>query len=590
MATSSTTRPPAEFALGDCALGDFALGDWAPAVERALQDWTEAGNVARLWAGDRSLWSGEDEDRWLGWLQAPEQHGGLDAAVVESLASQIERESIAHVAVLGMGGSSLCPDVLSHSFGADAIRRGFPRLHVFDSTVPAQIRARLDALDLEHTLFIVSSKSGSTIEPNVLFAYLHEQLVERLGRDRAGGRFAAVTDPGSALERLAQERGFAGVAHGVPTIGGRFSALSSFGLLPGALIGLDPDAFLAPARAMARACGPDVPPHDNPGVKLGLAMGALASRGRDKLCLVISPVLASLGAWLEQLIAESTGKQGRGIVAIGDERLGPPEVYGDDRLFCYVRVASEPAALEQAAQDRAVDALEAAGHPVVRLHVASPMDLAAEFFRWELATATAGAVLSMNPFTQPDVEAAKRAARSLMQAFEESGALPARQPILDAEDMTWFSDSGIAARSASGNARAVLASHLERLTAGDYFAVNAYLANSRRNDAELQALRHAVRDRRRVATSLGYGPRFLHSTGQLHKGGPNSGVFLQITARDPEDLPIPGQRYSFGVLAGAQAQGDFDVLVERGRRVLWVELADPDTGLPRLRELVESTL
>jgi transaldolase/glucose-6-phosphate isomerase len=344
-------------------------------------------------------------------------------------------------------------------------------------------------------------------------------------------------------------------------------------------------------------------------------MAALAQTGRDKLCLVASPSLASLGGWLEQLIAESTGKHGRGIVAIGDEQPGPPEVYGDDRLFCYVRVASEPAEQEQAAQDRAMDALADAGHPIVRLHVATPNDLAAEFFRWELATAVAGAVLSLNPFTQPDVEAAKVAARSLMQTFDDQGALPPRQPVLEADGMRFFSDSGIAQRASApsatapsasaplasaplataplasaASARALVAAHLERLSPGDYFAVNAYLASHARNETELQGLRHAVRDRRRVATSLGYGPRFLHSTGQLHKGGPNSGVFLQITARDSQDLSIPGQRYSFGVLADAQAQGDFEVLVKRDRRVLWVELDESEHAVSRLRELVESAL
>ncbi len=577
-------------------LGDFTLSDSASAVERALQEWDEAGNTARLWAGDRSLWSNEDEDRWLGWLRAPEQDGGLDAAVVRTLADQIEREGIVHVAVLGMGGSSLCPNVLSHTFGADRAGQGFPQLHVFDSTVPAQIRTSLEALDLARTLFIVSSKSGSTIEPTVLLAYLYDRVAEQVGSDRAGSRFAAVTDPGSKLEALAAERGFAAVAYGIPSIAGRFSALSPFGLLPGALIGLDPDEFLAPARAMALACGADVPARENPGVMLGVTMAALAASGRDKLCLVASPSLASLGGWLEQLIAESTGKLGRGIVAIGDERLGPPEVYGDDRLFCYVRVAAESgkfsksAKAEQAAQDRAVDALADAGHPIVRLHVATPNDLAAEFFRWELATAVAGAVLSLNPFTQPDVEGAKVAARALMQAFEKNGALPARQPIFEADGMRFFSDSEVAERANTRTASAIVAAHLQRLVPGDYFAVNAYLASHTENDGELQTLRHAVRDRRRVATSLGYGPRFLHSTGQLHKGGPNTGVFLQITARDPEDLPIPGQRYSFGVLAGAQAQGDFEVLVERGRRVLWVELDDPRRGVPELRALVENAL
>ncbi len=558
-----------------------ALGGYEKDVEEALGDWRRDDRVRRLWAADASVWTNADEARWLGWLGMPARGGALDADLVARLRAHVEKESIAHVAVLGMGGSSLCPDVLSRTFGGATRARGLPELHVFDSTVPAFIRSAVARLDVARTLFVVSSKSGSTIEPNTLFAWLHNAVASELGADRAAGRFVAVTDPGSSLERVAKEKGFAGVAHGIPEIGGRFSALSPFGLLPGALMGLDTDDFLARARAMAAACGPDVVPADNPGVRLGIAMGVLAGRGRDKLTCVISPGIASLGAWLEQLIAESTGKHGHGIVPVGDEPVAAPDRYGHDRLFAYVRLASAPSP----EQDAAVDALEAAGHPVVRMEMEDARDLGAEFFRWEIAVAVAGAVLGINPFDQPDVEAAKVAARDLMSAYEKEGALPRQEPVLEQDGVTLFSDAEVApAARRSKSLREALAAHLGRLGPGDYFAINAYLDSSDANEVDLQAVRLGVREQHRVATTLGYGPRYLHSTGQLHKGGPNSGVFLQLTAADADPLPIPGEQYSFGVLAHAQAQGDFQVLVARRRRALWLHLSDPRVGLARLRE------
>jgi transaldolase/glucose-6-phosphate isomerase len=548
-------------------------------VLAALADWRQSDKVRRLWNADTSLWSGEDEDRWLGWLELPAQGGALDGDLVARLLEHVQSESIEHVAVLGMGGSSLCPNVLARTFGEAT---DGPQLHVFDSTVPAAVRSGVSRIDLGRTLFVVASKSGSTIEPNMLFAHLFDEVQKKLGADRTGSRFVAITDRGSRLEQLARDREFAGIAYGVPEIGGRYSALSPFGMLPGALMGLDTSDFLARAQTMAEACGPDVPPADNPGVHLGLVMGALARAGRDKLTFVISPEIATLGAWLEQLIAESTGKHGKGIVAIGDEPVGTPEVYGDDRLFVYLRLASSASP----DQDAKIDALEAAGHPVVRIEMDDPRDLGAELYRWEMATAAAGALLGVNPFTQPDVESAKVVAQKLMAAYEKEGALPARKPVLEEDGIQLFADPGA---PGAASLRDTLAGHLGRLQAGDYFSINAYLDATDENEADLNAIRLAVRNRHRVATSRGYGPRFLHSTGQLHKGGPNTGVFLQLTSDDPDALPIPGQRYSFGTLAGAQAQGDFDVLVERGRRALWLHLSDPRAGLARLRELLTSS-
>jgi len=553
---------------------ETSLGSAEASVREALEDWQQHDKPRRLWNADASLWTGEDEDRWLGWLEMPAQGGALDPALVTSLRAHVERESIEHLAVLGMGGSSLCPDVLAHAFG-DATDG--PRLHVFDSTVPAAVRSAATRIDVERCLFLLASKSGSTIEPNMLFAHFWSQVQDRLGEERTGSRFVAITDPGSGLEQLARERSFAGIAYGVPEIGGRFSALSPFGLLPAALMGLDTADFLARARTMADACGPEVPAADNPGVRLGLVLGALARAGRDKLTLVISPPIGLLGAWLEQLIAESTGKRGQGIVAIGDESLGTPAVYGNDRLFAYVRLAGAP----DAQQDEKIAALEAAGQPLVRIELDDPRDLAAEFYRWELATAVAGAWLGLNPFDQPDVESAKQAARSLMTRYEETGALPPRNPVLSEDGIQLFADPNLPPARDLAEA---LSSHLARLGPGDYFSLNAYLDPSDEIEAHLDAIRLAVRDRHRVASSRGYGPRFLHSTGQLQKGGPNRGVFVQLTADEPQPLAIPGQRYSFDVLAGAQAQGDFDVLVERERRALWLHLSDPASGLARLRE------
>ena len=555
-----------------------SLGDSEPLVEEALREWTENDGSRRLWAADPKLWTDTGEEQWLGWLVMPAGGGALDADLVGRLREHVQEEQIEHVAVLGMGGSSLCPDVLAATFGDETTARGFPRLHVFDSTVPAAVARGTAELDPEHTLFLVASKSGTTIEPNMLLAWFWQTVSERLGR-RAGSRFVAITDPGSSLEALAKERGFAGIAYGIPEIGGRFSALSPFGLLPAALMGIDTGDFLSRARAMAEACGPDLAGADNPGVHLGLVMGALARAGRDKLTLVISPGIERLGAWLEQLIAESTGKEAKGVVAIGDEALGDPASYGDDRLFAYVRLPHAPAV----GQDDAVDALEAAGHPVVRIEVQAPIDLGAEFFRWEVATAVAGAVLGLNPFLQPDVESAKVAARGLMQTYEKKGSLPRPKKLVQEDGFTVYADRGLRGKKSVQDA---LRAHLERLGPGDYFALNAYLDSDPATEDHCQAIRLAVRDRHRVASALGFGPRFLHSTGQLHKGGPNSGLFLQVTAEREEPLPIPGEAFSFGVLSMAQAQGDFEVLVERKRRALWVHLDDPETGLARLREWI----
>ncbi|MEE9274288.1 MAG: bifunctional transaldolase/phosoglucose isomerase, partial [bacterium] len=529
-------------------------------VEKTLEDWRAGGKVQRLWAGDASLWTGADEGGWLGWLGLPGEMR-KEAALLREAGEDVRAGGFTHALLMGMGGSSLCPEVLKATFGR---RAGFPDLYVLDSTDPARVRALEERVDLSRTLFIVSSKSGTTLEPNIFFEYFFERAARAAGGP-PGDRFIAVTDPGSKLEEIAGREGFRRVFHGLPSVGGRYSALSNFGMAPAAVMGIDAARFLESAEEMARACGADRPPAENPGVALGVLLGVLAGEGRDKVTLIVSPGIAGLGAWLEQLLAESTGKAGKGLIPVDGERPGPPGAYGADRLFVHLRLEG---ALDPA-QDAAVLALERAGAPLVRISVADPYDLGQEFFRWEIATATAGAVMGVNPFDQPDVEASKAAARELTSAYEREGALPEETPIAEEGGIRLFAEGESAAALGGETSLAgLLGAHLSRAGAGDYIALLAYLEMSEANAARLQAVRRLLRDKLGVATCLGFGPRFLHSTGQVYKGGPDSGVFLQITCEDAEDLPVPGRRCTFGAVKAAQALGDFRVLAERGRRAL----------------------
>jgi transaldolase/glucose-6-phosphate isomerase len=567
-------EPTAERAL---ARQQISLGGLDAALRSELERWQSERLVARLWSRDAALWTGGDEARWLGWL------GALDAwreqrPALRSLVESARSGRFSSVVVLGMGGSSLFPDVLGQTF---ARPDGYPKLHVADSTVPAEIRTLESRIELDRTLFVASSKSGSTIETAVLKEHFFAQLRTRLGEREAGARFVAITDPGSALEADARREQFLAILPGVPSIGGRFSALSNFGLAPAAAAGLDVDELVARARAMAAACRSENPV-ENPGVLLGLALGVCAQHGIDKLTIVAPPPIASLPAWLEQLVAESTGKHGRGILPVVDEALGPPERYGDDRLFVQLRLDGE----DSAEQDRAIEALAARGRPVVRIDLGGRADIAQEVFRWEIATAVAGAVLGVHPFDQPDVEAAKVAARELTSAFEKQGALPEPTPAAAGDGLSCYAVPGAPEGTPDERIAALLAS----LRPGDYFAITAFLERDAANTAALQAIRHAVRDAKRVATTLGFGPRFLHSTGQLHKGGPNRGVFLQLTCDDGE-IAIPGRRFGFAVLNRAQALGDFRVLAERGRRLLRVHVGiDIEEGLLKLARSIERAL
>jgi transaldolase/glucose-6-phosphate isomerase len=566
----------------------MTLGKAAQAeIEKVQETWRAAGNVRRLWRREAALWTGHEEDQWLGWLDVAEATlHNIDS--LEALASDVRKSGFTDALLMGMGGSSLGPEVLARTFAA---RQDHPRLHVLDSTDPQQIRQFERRIDLARTLFIVSSKSGTTLEPNIFMEYFHARAAQVLGAQEAGNRFIAITDPGSQLHRHAQQHGFRAVYLGVPSIGGRYSVLSNFGMVPAAISGVPVRRLLEKTRTMMQSCGPAVPPAENPAVQLGLVMGVLGAGGRDKITIVASPGIDSFGAWTEQLIAESTGKDGKGLIPIDSEPLGPPAVYGDDRLFIYLRLAGQA----DPAQDKAMDAIERAGHPVVRIGIADVELIGQEFFRLEFATAVAGAVMRIDPFDQPDVEAAKVATRELTEVYEREGALPSERPVFSYNGVDLFTDERNARELRSAGADSTLDSwlgaHFSRIKPGDYMAALAFIAQDKPHVAALLQLRTAVRDSKQVATCVGFGPRYLHSTGQAYKGGPRTGVFLQITADDAEDLVIPGRNVSFGVVKAAQARGDLRVLAERGQRVLRAHLkGDVEAGLAELGEAARRVL
>jgi len=570
-------------------------------VDATLADWRAGGKVARIWERDATLWTGRDEDKWLGWLTIPEEEEARVAALRE-LAEATRQEGVRHCLLLGMGGSSLGPEVFARTFGPQP---GRPVLLVLDSTDPAQVRSFESKINAARTVFIVSSKSGSTLEPHIFQQYYFDR-VRVAGGDRVGRQFVAITDPGSKLESLAQSLAFRHIEPGVPSIGGRYSVLSSFGMLPATVMGLDPSALLARAREMATLCRQ--PDGDaNPGLRLGVILGEAALMGRDKLTILAAPPFTALGAWLEQLIAESTGKEGKGIIPVDLEPEIPASEYGADRVFVVLTPAAgagDGSAGVDAAGTAALLArakeLAEAGHPVVQIELRDRYDLASEFFRWEFATAVAGAVLHIHPFDQPDVEASKIETKKLTAQVEKTGRLPQEFPFATDSGVRLFADArnttavqegaqraAIAAGRSAPNLSDFLRGHLARVQPGDYVAFLAYLEMNSNNERFLQEMRRDVVRSSGVATCLGFGPRFLHSTGQAYKGGPDSGVFLQITCDDAGDLAVPGTRYSFGLVKAAQARGDFDVLAQRGRRALRVHLAgDVRGGLEALRRAV----
>ncbi|HEV3459023.1 MAG TPA: hypothetical protein VHG32_20925 [Thermoanaerobaculia bacterium] len=573
---------------------EMRLGRYAGAVEQRLAAWQAASFGRRLWQKDPTLWTSDPRtpeiaDR-LGWLGLPSSMRQR-LAVLEALGDAAKAEGMHDAVVLGMGGSSLAPEVFARTFGPAPAH---PRLRVLDSTHPEAVAELAGRLDLARTIFVVSSKSGTTTEMLSFFYFFWDRLGSGAGaapgRDR-GRHFVAVTDPGTPLAKLAGERGFRTLVEAPPDVGGRYSALTPFGLVPAGLMGVDLDDLLGRGAEMAAACGAEVAAADNPGLRLGAALGELTLAGRDKVTFAASPGLAAFPLWLEQLIAESTGKIGRGIVPVAGEPLGAPEAYGDDRFFVGLSLGDEAAGLD----DR-LDALERAGHPVARFRLAAPADLAPEMFRWEVAVAAAGSVIGVHPFNQPDVQLAKELAGKAMKelAAAHAAGLQAGAALAGGAGGSGGS-GGSGGEEGDGKVRAGDAAALGRAIAGwlagagpgTYLGLQAYLAPSAVTDAALGALQAEVSRRTRFATTLGYGPRFLHSTGQLHKGGPPSGRFLQLLDSPAEDVPVPETSYSFGTLIRAQAQGDRQALRQRGRRVLRVELGgDVAAGLADLARAV----
>jgi transaldolase/glucose-6-phosphate isomerase len=562
--------------------------DLAKSVQANIEDWKKNDKVKRLWARDASLWTNSDESKWLAWLGITEDQISHKDRFA-SVAADIKSAGFTHAALLGMGGSSLCVEVANLTFGKI---QGSPQFVVLDATDPAQIKTLESKIDIAKTIFIVSSKSGSTLEPNIFKQYFYDLVSKAVGAAEAGKHFIAITDPGSKMQKVAEGDNFRHIFFGDPGIGGRYSALSNFGSVPAAIQGVDIVKFLDRAEEMVHACASVVPADQNPGVILGILLGTAQRAGRDKITLFASPGIHDLGAWLEQLLAESTGKEGKGLIPVDRESIAAADVYGKDRIFVYLRLESAP----DAKQDAAVDALEKAGQPVVRISVPTIYEIGQEFFRWEIATAAAGSVIGINAFNQPDVEASKIETRKLTEEYEKSGSLPSEAPFFEGSGMKLFSDekNASALKSAAGanaDLTAYLRAHLARLGAGDYFAVLGFIERNDAHEAALQTIRHAVRDKKKVATCLGFGPRFLHSTGQAYKGGPNSGVFLQITCDDAADIPVPGQKYTFGIVKAAQARGDFQVLISRDRRALRVHLGkDVAAGLAQLSSAITAAL
>ena len=525
----------------------------------------------RIWESDPTLFSRDPAHEKsiknrLGWLRAP---ASMQAKIgeLEAFSAEVAGAGFTDAVLLGMGGSSLCPEVLGLTWPSQP---GGLKLHVLDNTDPAAVAEVDRAITGKKVLFLVASKSGGTIEIQSFERHFWQKKLQENGGDVAqtGAAFVAITDPATRLGQLAAEKKYRRIFVNAADIGGRYSALSYFGLVPAALLRAPLAGMLEAATTFAAASSPAVPVEESPGVRLGAAMGAACKAGRDKLTFVMSPEIAPLGSWIEQLVAESTGKEGKGIIPVDGEPLGAPEVYGNDRLFAYLRFGGG-----DAKQDAAVSALEAAGHPVVRVALESREALGREFYRWEMATAVAGATLAENPFDEPNVTEAKLATGVLLTTFASDGKLPAPEP--DATCQVSDLDR--------------IAAHLASAGPGDYLAFCAYFLRTPARDAALTRLRVACRDRSKNATTLGYGPRFLHSTGQLHKGGPNTGVFLQLTSDAAADLPIPGEGYSFATLRNAQALGDLQVLRRRGRRALRVHLgADADAGLKLLAEAMAS--
>ncbi|MCA1558053.1 MAG: bifunctional transaldolase/phosoglucose isomerase [Acidobacteria bacterium] len=568
-----------------------SLGRYAPLVEEALSQLESEHAISRIWAKDVTLWKSEEAHQKiiknsLGWLRVS-QLMSERVRELDEFAREVREAGFTHLMLLGMGGSSLCPEVFRRTF---PMRKGYPELLVLDTTDPDTIASFEEHLDKRRTIFIVSSKSGTTIEPLSFYKYFFDR-VRALKGENAGENFAAITDPGTLMEQMARESNFRRIFLNPPDIGGRYSALSYFGMVPAALMGLDVEEMLNRALSMMKASGEDVAIAENQAARLGAVIGALAMNGRNKLTLIADERITSLGLWIEQLVAESTGKEELGVVPVANEPFAAPDVYGDDRVFVCICVGETS---EEA--DRKLRALEDAGHPVVRRVMTDALDLGAEFFTWEFATAIAGHLMNINPFDQPNVQESKDNTNALLDEFRQSGALPEEKALAVEEGLTLYGLTGIkealtANKSSTVSLSSLMVDFISRVKTGDYVALLAYIQETRAHDERLLAIRTLIRDQLRVATTTGYGPRFLHSTGQLHKGGSDEGVFLQLTDDDRTDLAIPGEPYTFSTLKDAQSVGDFSSLVKRDRRALRLHLgSDAGAGLRKLEEILRAAL
>jgi len=519
-----------------------------PAVREMLDDIKQKDVVARIWNKDHTVWKPEPKEitNRLGWLALPEVMKDI-VPELTSFAEEVRSAGYRHVVLLGMGGASLGAEVLHDTLGSG---RGYPDFRILDSTVPGWVATVTEAIDPAHTIFLVSSKSGGTIETTTFYKYFRGLVEQSVGKEHAGRNFVAITDAGSSLAGLAEEAGFRRAFLNPEDVGGRYSVLSYFGLVPAALTGIDIKLILGRAEEMRRQCTADVPVQENPGARLGALIGTFARQGKDKLTLVTSSTVASFGLWLEQLVAESLGKDGTGIIPVMGEPVMAPENYGDDRLFIYLRLQDD----NNDDTDEAVERIRSSGLDVITLDLKDKYDIGAELFRWEFATAVAGAILGINPFDQPNVQAAKDATGRVLQEFQNTGRLPSLEIAESLDDL--ISEAG----------------------QGDYLAIMAFTKQMPELEKTCAELRRKVMEKHRIATTFGYGPRLLHSTGQLHKGGPNTGLFLQVTMSHEHKIPVPGAPYTFDMLADAQALGDLQTLLALKRRVIRIHLDSGDTA------------
>jgi len=539
----------------------LSLGDFTTAVESTFKKWKEENLLKRIWEKDPSIWiqgagladSIAELSNRLGWLDAVEKTKST-VKELSDFSNNLRTREINDVILLGMGGSSLAPEVIMDVFGK---RDGWPVLTVLDTTDPETILSLMPMIDPDKTLFIVSSKSGGTIETLSLFKYFYSYY-RAIGLE-AGYHFVAITDPGSGLERLANEKRFLKVFSSPPDVGGRYSALTVFGMVPSALIGVDIEKLIRKTDSMMELCGPDIEAEKNPAAVLGAFMGEMALKGRDKLSLVISLSISRLGAWIEQLVAESLGKNGKGILPIVDEGSLEIEDYGDDRAFVYIKLDGD----DNTDLESSYQVVSSKGIPSLKVTIGDTYDLGGLFFIWELATALSASIIGVNPFDQPDVESAKLKSRALMEEYRKTGNIRTDKPLFVQDEVEFFGSDAIHGKTI----KIGLESFLNGKNETDYVAIMAYLPYDEELNDCLEDIRTGIRKKTGLAVTLGYGPRFLHSTGQLHKGGNNNGLFIQITHRISEDAGIPGEAYSFGALITAQAVGDYEALIDAGRRV-----------------------